>query len=280
MLAWRNFQLTGKQLSNDYMEERKEKEIKYYDERARGWLEESKNQKWQTDFEGFDPGLLSSFSFCYKWLSKRCQGKKVLDYGCGNGIHSIFPARHGAAVIGIDLSESSLQIARERAKREAVEDRVSFILMDCESLKFPDNSFDIIFDGGTFSSLDLKKALPELVRVLKPDGFLIGIETFGHNPLTNLKRSINKKTGKRTGWAVDHIVQMKDLKEMSYHFNKVETKFFHLTSWITFPFLKSSVFRFVLKLLEIGDKVLLKLPFFKKYAFKVVFILSQPKKHG
>ncbi|PIU24464.1 hypothetical protein COT12_00910, partial [Candidatus Berkelbacteria bacterium CG08_land_8_20_14_0_20_39_8] len=77
--------------------------------------------------------------------------------------------------------------------------------MDCEKMEFPDNLFDIIFDGGTFSSIDLVKAYPELSRVLKPDGFLIGIETFGHNPFTNLKRKINKLIGKRTEWATAHI---------------------------------------------------------------------------
>lgn len=262
------------------METYKEEEVKYYDERAKEWLKESKDKEGQTDFEGFKPNLLSSFSFCYQWLAKHCQGKKVLDYGCGNGVHSIFPARQGAEVIGIDLSETSLKIARERAKKEGVEDKIEFLLMDCESLKFPDNSFDIIFDGGTFSSLDLKKVLPELARVLKPDGSLIGIETFGHNPLTNLKRKLNKKTGKRTDWAVDHIVRMESLKEAENYFGKVETKFFHLISWVTFPFLRFPGFGFILRLLEIGDRMLLELPFLKKYAFKVVFIFSQPKKHG
>jgi len=262
------------------MENRKEEEIKYYDERAKKWIEEMADESWQTDFEGFEPNLLSSFSFCYQWLAKNCPGKKVLDYGCGNGVHSIFPAKQGAKVVGVDLSETSLKIAKERAKKEGVEDMTEFLLMDCENLNFPDNSFDIIFDGGTFSSLDLKKALPELVRVLKPDGTLIGIETFGHNPFTNFKRMINKKTGKRTGWAVNHIVQIKDLKEAENYFNKTEIRFFHLISWIIFPFLKFPGFSSLLRLIERGDRILLKPSFFKKYAFKVVFIFSQPKKHG
>ena len=146
--------------------------------------------------------------------------------------------------------------------------------MDCESLKFPDNSFDIIFDGGTFSSLDLSKVFSELVRVLKPNGFLIGIETFGHNPFTNLKRKLNKISGKRTEWAASHIFQMKDLQEAKKYFNKIETKFFHLISWIAFPFLNLPGGKFLLKILEFFDKFLFKLPFLEKYAFKVVFVFS------
>src|SRR4030042_2038031 len=121
-------------------------------------------------------------------------------------------------VTGIDLSESQLKIAKERAKRENIDRQTEYLVMDCEKMDFPENSFDIIFDGGTFSSLDLNKALPELARILKPEGFLVGIETFGHNPFTNLKRKINKLTGKRTGWAVEHIFKTKGLKTAAKYF--------------------------------------------------------------
>lgn len=260
------------------MEDRKKVEIEYYDKKAEEWLKENRSQKTITDFEGLEPNLLSSFRFCYEYLKDKCQNKKLLDYGCGNGVHSIFLAKQGAGVVGIDLSESSLKIARKRAKREGVENKVKFIAMDCEKMDFPGNSLDIIFDGGTFSSLDLSRAYPELSRVLKPDGFLLGIETFGHNPLTNLKRKLNKITGRRTGWAVGHIFQIKDLKEAEKYFNKIEVKYFHLISWIIFPFLNLPGAKIKLKILEKLDKVLFKMPFLRKYAFKVVFIFSEPKK--
>ena len=261
------------------MELRKQGEVKHYDEKAEEWLKETSNEKWRGDFEGFDPLVLASYKFCYDWLKKYCQNKKILDYGCGNGIHTIFPAKMGAKmVIGIDLSEKSLEIARERARREGVEDKVNFLQMDCEKMEFLDNYFDIIFDGGTFSSLDLKTALPELARVLNPEGSLIGIETLGHNPFTNLKRKINKIMGKRTAWATGHIFQMADLEEVKKNFNQIETKFFHLTSWIAFPFLGLPGARFLLKIFETIDNILLKISFLKKYAFKIVFVFSKPKK--
>lgn len=260
------------------MEERKQKEIEYYDDRAGKWLAEKSGKNSEGDFEGFNPHLLSSYSFCYQILREQCQGKKILDYGCGNGVHSIFLAKYGKEVIGIDLSESSLQIAREKAKREGIEGKTEFLLMDCENLKFPDNTFDVIFDGGTFSSLDIKKALPELSRVLRPYGFLIGIETLGHNPFTNLKRKINIKTGKRTEWAAEHIMRMENLKEMENYFDKVDVKFFHLISWIIFPFLKVKKIVFLSKPLEAIDRIFLKLPFLRKYSFKVVFLFKSIKK--
>lgn len=261
------------------MESRKEKEIEYYDGKAKEWLNNQENGRG--DFEGFSPLSLNSYQFCYDWLAKNCKNKIVLDYGCGNGVHALRITKMGAKVVGIDLSESSLLIARERAKNEELEDKIEFILMDCEKMEFPDNSFDIIFDGGVFSSLDINSAYLELARVLKPDGCLLGIETFGHNPFTNFKRKINKLTGKRTGWATGHIFKMQDLAEAKKYFDRTETNFFHLISWISFPFLKFSFGKYLLKFFEAIDKILVKLPFLRKYAFKIVFIFSEPLKiHG
>jgi len=248
------------------MEERKQREIEYYDKKAEVSFGKER------DFEGFHPQDLESFRFCYQWLRENCKDKIILDYGCGNGIHAGFLVKIRAKkVIGIDLSEKSLVLARQRIKG------AEFIRMDCEKMEFPNDFFDIIFDGGTFSSLDLNLAWPELARVLKPDGCLIGIETFGHNVIANLKRKINKLTGKRTEWAENHIFQIKDLKEAEKYFNKIETHFFHPISCFVFPLLNLPGGKILLKFLEKVDKFFLYFSFLRKYAFKVVFIFHGKK---
>ncbi len=257
------------------MTDRKKTEIEFYDRQAEAQLKE----RTKGDFEGFEPTLLSSFRHLYGILAKNCKGKIVLDYGCGNGVHTGFLVKAGAAkVIGIDLSEKALQIAREKMRQEGLEDKVEFLVMDCEKMTFPDDSFDVILDGGTFSSLDLKLALPELVRVLRPGGVLVGIETFGHNPLTNLKRKMNKIFGKRTGWAQSHIMRQESLEMARNYFDEVKVDYFHPISWLALPFLSLPGGKILLKTLEIGDRVLLKVPFLKKYSFKIVFTFSRPKK--
>lgn len=257
------------------MEPRKIKEIEYYDKKTI----EFSGEQVSTDFEGFEPQGLASFKFLYKILEENCQDKIVLDYGCGNGIHSGFLVKSGAKkVVGIDLSEKSLVIARERAMREGIEEKIEFLKMDCEKMDFPDNSFDIIFDGGTFSSLDLKNVFPELARVLNSGGKVIGIETFGHNPIANLKRKLNKVSGKRTGWAESHIFRKKDLKETEKYFGEINVRYFHIVSFLAIPFLKMPGGKILLKILEVVDKLLFLTPAFRKYAFKIVFIFSSPKK--
>jgi len=245
------------------MEERKKEEIKYYNKKADRSF--SQDVRSETDFEGFTPKALSSYSYCYHLANKYCVSKKVLDYGCGNGVHSSFLNKVSKELIGIDLSKNSLEIAKKRAGED-----VKFLVMDCEKMDFPNDSFDIVFDGGTFSSLDINKALPEIKRVLKPGGYLIGIETFGHNPIANLKRKINVKRGKRTVWAASHIIKNKDLRLMKELFTEEEVKFFHLISFIAIPLIGTKL-HFLLKFLEAIDRILLKVSFFEKYSFKVVF---------
>jgi ubiquinone/menaquinone biosynthesis C-methylase UbiE len=201
----------------------------------------------------------------------------LLDYGCGMGIHSIFPAKLGAKVYGIDISEKSLEIAKERARQEGVERQATFLVMDCEKLEFPANFFDIIFNCGTLSCVDRKKAYPEIVRVLKPDGYFISIDALGHNPLLSLSRKIKVIRGLRTQQGVANILKMEDVVMARQYFRKTEVSFFDIATLVAIPFQKLPGFNLIAKFLERIDKVLLKSPFFQKYAFKVVFIFSFPQ---
>jgi SAM-dependent methyltransferase len=135
-----------------------------------------------------------------------------------------------------------------------------------------------VFDGGTFSSLDFEKGLAEITRVLKPNGVLVGIETFGHNPFANAKRVLNRITGKRTAWAASHIVTKREIERLQQNFEQVEVYYFHFISLFAFPFLGLPGGKFVLQLGQFLDKLVFAIPFFRTYAFKVVFVCSKPIK--
>jgi len=257
------------------MEKRKEKEIAHYDKLAEKWQNQHLNKNLQVDIEDYDVNIFSSYRFCKKWIKNNIKpGIKFLDYGCGHGMYSVLPAKLGAEVYAIDLSGESLKIAEQRIKKQKC-GNIKFIKMDCEFLKFPDNYFDLIWNSGTFSSLDIKRAFPELSRVLKPNGKLIGVETFGHNPLTNFKRWINKKRGIRTSWATEHIIKNKNLKFAKEYFNIEKIYYFHLLSMLAFPFRNISGGKTLFKFLDQIDHILLKILWLKRYAFKIVFIFSK-----
>src|SRR5579863_920397 len=65
---------------------------------------------------------------------ERWRGKKVLEIGCGIGTDSISFARNGAQVTSVDLTEKSLEVARQRARVFGLEDRIRFIQADAEKL--------------------------------------------------------------------------------------------------------------------------------------------------
>jgi len=48
-------------------------------------------------------------------------------------------------------------------------------------------------------------------------------------------------------------------------------------SWIFFPILRFPLGKYFLRIIESIDGLLLKIPFLKKYAFKIIFIFSEPK---
>lgn len=64
----------------------------------------------------------------------RWQGRKVLEIGCGIGTDTINFARHGASVTAVELSERSLEIAKQRAEVYGLQDRIRFIWGNAEEL--------------------------------------------------------------------------------------------------------------------------------------------------
>jgi 2-polyprenyl-3-methyl-5-hydroxy-6-metoxy-1,4-benzoquinol methylase len=62
--------------------------------------------------------------------SRGVGGGRVLDVGCGVGRLSIPLAKLGFKVVGVDISPSFIEQARERAVKEGVVDRVVFVLGD------------------------------------------------------------------------------------------------------------------------------------------------------
>ena len=100
-------------------------------------------------------------------------GDRVLDAGCGPGVHAIRAARYGCEVTGIDLSERMLSHARERAEAAGVSDRITFRQGDLTALDVEDEAFPYVFSWGVVIHVpDFDAALANLARVTKPGGVL------------------------------------------------------------------------------------------------------------
>jgi arsenite methyltransferase len=96
----------------------------------------------------------------------------VLEVGCGAGATASYLAREvGCRVLGVDLRESMVALARERAAREGVGDRVGLRVASVLNLPFEDNHFDAVLceSVATFVA-DKAQVARELARVVRPGG--------------------------------------------------------------------------------------------------------------
>lgn len=100
------------------------------------------------------------------WWKK---GARILELGCGAGTNSLFLAKSGFKVSGVDVAEGAITAARSRA--EAAGLRVDFRVGDVLRLPYPDRHFGGAVDIGCFHTfpIRLRSAYArEVARVLRP----------------------------------------------------------------------------------------------------------------
>ncbi len=101
----------------------------------------------------------------------------VLDVSSGKGAFACMYAREfGSRVTGIDIKPRFVEIARERARKEGVADRVEFRTGDSRELPFQDGEFDVVVNEcavGLTAINAPQRVLDEMVRVTKPGGTVV-----------------------------------------------------------------------------------------------------------
>lgn len=148
---------------------------------------EQVEKMFDTISENYD-GLnrVISFGTDIKWRKKVLaiiidhQPESILDIATGTGDLAIKFAEKTSAtkIIGLDLSEGMLSIARKKVADTELKNTIEFIKGDSEALPFKDNMFDAItVSFGIRNFENLEKGLSEILRVIKPKGLLIILET-------------------------------------------------------------------------------------------------------
>ncbi len=105
------------------------------------WYEELfENYGMKYDSESFTQGTIGECDFLEREIAHN-RAARILDIGCGTGRHSIELARRGYSVVGVDLSDSQLERAKEKARAENLQ--VRFLKHDARKLPFS-NEFDMV----------------------------------------------------------------------------------------------------------------------------------------
>ena len=126
-----------------------------------------------------------SFGIDIKWRKKvldlvtKSNPETILDIATGTGDLAILMAQTNAEkIIGLDISAGMLEVGEKKIAAKNLSNTIEMILADSENMPFEDNHFDAItvaFGVRNFETLE--KGLAEILRVLKPNGVFVILET-------------------------------------------------------------------------------------------------------
>ena len=212
-----------------------------------------------------------STDYMDNWIKTNANGKIFLDYACGNGGDAIKAAKNGASLsIGIDISDVSVENAKENAKGSGVEENTYFLQGDAENTGLPDNSIELIMCSGMLHHLDLSYAIPELRRILKPGGVILAVEALDYNFFIKLYRIITPDM--RTEWEKSHILSYRDIRFAKRFFLVKNIKHWHLLSIL------GAYIPRLLSLFNFIDKIIMRIPLIKLSSWMFTFELHKPLK--
>ncbi len=169
--------------------------------------------------------------FLLKHLPKDLKNKIVLDLGCGCGAISVYLAKAGARVTGIDISPNMIKTASNLAKSHNVSRNTTFKVGNVEKLDFPDNFFDLAVGKAILHHIDMKQVLPELDRVLKPGAVVLFSEPLAYNPLALFYDKFATGSLRSEG---ERRITLKELKIINEKFRDVKWRGINIFSILLF----------------------------------------------
>jgi demethylmenaquinone methyltransferase / 2-methoxy-6-polyprenyl-1,4-benzoquinol methylase len=126
-----------------------------------------------------------SFGIDVKWRKKVLKlvaaknPENILDIATGTGDLAILMTKTNAKkIIGLDISAGMLEVGKKKIADKKLNHIIDMVIGDSENMPFPDNHFDAItVSFGIRNFENLEKGLAEILRVLKPNGIFVILET-------------------------------------------------------------------------------------------------------
>jgi len=182
-------------------------------------------------------------------LVKSCSIKKdsyILEIGCGVGLTPVYlTKKYGCRIMAVDVSKGMIEKAKQRVKREKLEDKIKFRLADAQKLPFKDNAFDSVILESVMAFIpDKKKAIKEFIRVVKKGGYIGFTEVaWVRKPPADMEKKMNDFAGSKLlspgEWK--HLLVdagLTGITAKTYKLNMFDEVFDELTRWDFTEYLK------------------------------------------
>jgi ubiquinone/menaquinone biosynthesis C-methylase UbiE len=204
------------------------------------------------------------------------KGKRILDFGCGEGWSAIQYAKYGADVYSFDISPESVRNLTKEATERDLASRIHPAVMAAECLGYPANRFDLVLGVAILHHTDPFAAGAEISRVLKPGGRALFIEPLAHNWFLRLFRWL-------TPWRrtpTEQPMSIQQIGTFGSYFKKLDYRGYHLVSifpqgllWATG---NRALFHLSLSATELIDRSLLRaFPSLNRYCWSAIIEVSK-----
>lgn len=205
------------------------------------WDREYKSPMFVTKNEGPQADTLRFLKFLRKEQKYRVEDRIILDLGCGTGRNSNYLADLGNKVIGIEISKTALNIAKDRANDMGLQ--VDYRLGDIgEKYEIEYNSIDVVLDVTSSNSLNEKGReiyLNEVNRIMKVGGYFF-VRALAKDGNKNVKNLLKASPGREYDTYIIKEIGLTERVFSREDFIKMYTKYFKIlniekkTSYTTF----------------------------------------------
>ncbi len=206
---------------------------------------------------------IPGFAEFEKW-----RGKKVLEIGCGIGTDTINFARHGARVSSVDLSEKSLELARQRVAVYGAQEQVQFYRGNAEELSglVPVEAYDLIYSFGVIHHTPHPERVLEQVKRYTRPGTTVKIMVYhrrswkvlgillgeGRGQFWKLKDLVAKNSEAQTGCPITYTYSRREGRELleRHGFGVREVAVEHIfpyriADYVQYRYVRESYFRWM-----------------------------------